>query len=65
MSLLEYYTQRIAELTDEQRKHFPFAFGLIDAPSDAKEDEAYVAYWDLEQTIQNCKTELHKLKRLV
>lgn len=64
MSLLEYYTQRLSELTDEQRKHYPFAFGLIDAPNEAKEEESYFLYWELEQSIQNCKTELHKLKGL-
>lgn len=64
MSLLEYYTQRLIELVTEQRKLYPFAFNLMDAPSDKHQEESFFLYWEKEQSIQNCKDELLKLKGL-
>lgn len=64
MSLIEYYTQRLIELVTEQRKLYPFAFNLMDSPSDKHQEECFFLYWEKEQSIQNCKDELLKLKGL-
>lgn len=62
MSLLEYYRQRLIDLATEQRKLYPFAFGLIDAPSDRVAEDSYLNYWDLEESIQKCRNEILTLK---
>lgn len=65
LSLKEYYTARISELTMEQLRLHPFAFNLIDAPSDEFQEVAFIEYWDKEESIQKCRNELVKLRGIL
>lgn len=61
-ALVKYYRSRISELTMEQLRLHPFAFNLMDAPSDTFQNDSFYLYWDAEDNIQHCRNELIKLK---
>lgn len=62
---IEFYEQRISELTMEQLRLFPFAFEQLNTPSDVFMKDSYYLYWEHEESIQNCKDELIKLKGIL
>lgn len=62
ITLLQYYMGVHIELVTEQRKLYPFAFGLIDAPSDEVENDAFNDYFEIEAQIQKTRNEILKLK---
>ncbi|MCS5737279.1 hypothetical protein [Herbiconiux daphne] len=63
MDVIKYYRDRISELSGEQRKLFPFAFGLIDSPSDQAQADAFYSYWEAEKNIQSCRNALVELNK--
>lgn len=65
VDLESYYLNQLSELTTEQLRHYPFAFKLMDAPSARYEEHCYLSYFEIEEQIQKCKTELKKLKGII
>lgn len=63
--LVTYYQNRISELTVEQLRLYPFAFNIMDAPSDTFQEDSFLLYWVAEEGIQKCRTELIKLKGII